>query len=289
MARTFPDRSRGRRWLRGLALAAAAALLLAPAPHAQDNAEASRRKALDTILDTYVRDGFVYYRALKADHAKLDAFLAQAATASIDSEPPAAQLAFWLNAYDALVLKTVIEHYPIAGRSADYPPRSIRQISGAFERTAHRAANRTVTLDQIEQAILPGFHDPRVFFAIGRGAVDGGRLRSEAYAPERLDAQLAEVEAECASRPSCVAVDREQNTLGASAIFSWRRADFTAAYATKSPETFAQRSDIERAVLAFVWPKLLTTEKEFLAGNQWQMAYKKFDWTLNDLTGRGGR
>ena len=46
---------------------------------------------------------------------------------------------------------------------------------------------------------------------------------------------------------------------------------------------------IERAVLAFVEPRLLTTEKEFVAKNTFQVAYKPFDWTLNDLTGRGGR
>jgi hypothetical protein len=272
-------------------LAAVAALpLLAQAPRAQENAgEAARRTALDTILDSYVRDGFVYYRALKADHGKLDAFLAQVASASIDADPPKAQLAFWLNTYDALVLKTVTDHYPIAGRSAEYPPHSIRQIPGAFERAPHRAAGRTVTLDQIEQTILSGFHDPRVYFAIGRGAVDSGRLRSEAYTPDRLDAQLGEVADECASRPSCVTINREQNVVDASSIFSWRAADFVAAYAARSPEPFGQRSDSERSVVAFVWPKLLTIEKEFLTKNQWQMTYKKFDWTLNDLTGRGGR
>ncbi len=263
--------------------------MLAGAPRAQESGEPARRKALDGILDAYVRDGFVYYRALKADHGKLDAYLAQVASASIDGDPPPAQLAFWLNAYDALVLKTVIEHYPIAGKSAEYPAHSVRQIPGAFERAPHRVAGRTVTLDQIEQTILPGFHDPRVYFALGRGAVDSGRLRSEAFTPDRLDAQLAEVAAECASRPACVAVDREQNVLTASSIFSWRAAEFSAAYASKSPEAFVQRSDIERAVVGFVWPKLLTIEKEFLTTNQWQMAYKKFDWTLNDLTGRGGR
>ena len=51
------------------------------------------------------------------------------------------QIAFWLNAYNALVLKTVIDHYPILGRSSDYPPKSIRQISGAFERLPHRVAD----------------------------------------------------------------------------------------------------------------------------------------------------
>ena len=79
------------------------------------------------------------------------------------------------------MLKTVVDRYPIPQRTAEYPARSIRQIPGAFERTAHRVAGRMVTLDQIEQTILSEFHDPRLYLALGRGAIGGGRLRSEAY------------------------------------------------------------------------------------------------------------
>jgi hypothetical protein len=255
----------------------------------EDAGEAARRKTLDTILDAYVRDGFVYYRALKADRAKLESYVGQLAAVPADNLPRESQLAFWLNAYDALVLKTVVDHYPIPTRSAEYPQHSIRQIPGAFERVAHRVGGRTLTLDQIEQTILAPFGDPRVFFAIGRGSIGGGRLRSEAFTPARIEAQLAEVAAECASRPQCVAIDAEQNKLNVSAIFSWREKEFVAKYATATHEPFENRSDIERAVLAFVWPKMLTTEKEFLTQNKWQMAYKPYDWRLNDLTGRGGR
>jgi hypothetical protein len=268
---------------------AAAAIAVTSAQTAEHAADAARRKAFDAILDTYVRDGMVYYRALKADHARLDSYLAQVASEPVDRLSNDGQIAFWLNAYDALVLKTVIDHYPIQGRAPQYPARSVRQIPGAFEKLQHRAGGRMVTLDEMEQTILAGFHDPRLYFAIGRGSVGGGRLRSEAYSPDRLEQQLAAVASECASRTECIQVDREQNTFGVSAIFSWREKDFTEKYAGAVHEPFEERTDRERAVLGFVWPKLLTTEKDFLTKNQWQMTYLKYDWALNDLTGRGGR
>jgi hypothetical protein len=273
----------------GRCVALLVALTIVASPRAQENSDAARRKTFDAILDTYVRDGFVYYRALKADRRRFDAYLAQVATAAIDSEPREAQIAFWLNAYNAVVLETVIEHYPIPSRSTEYPQHSIRQVPGAFERTTHRVAGRTVTLDQIEQTILSSYHDPRLYFAVSRGAVGGGRLRSEVFAPEQLEAQLAEVAGECASRPQCIQVDREQNKLMANAIFSWREKDFVTSYASAVREPFQDRSELERAVLGFVWPRMLTTEKEFLTQNRWQMAFRPFDWSLNDLTGRGGR
>src|SRR6185436_6225675 len=103
--------------------------------------------------------------------------------------------------------RTVIDNYPIQRRSNAYPQKSIRQIPGAFERLTHRVAGRTLTLDQIEQTVLGEFHDPRIYFALGRGAEGGGRLRSEAYAADRLEAQLAEAAAECVNRQHCLQVD----------------------------------------------------------------------------------
>lgn len=272
-----------------LAIALVLALLVIPSA-AQDSATiAAHRKTLDQILDLYVRDGFVYYRALKAERAKLDAYVAWLADAPIEAAPREEQLAFWLNAYDALVLKTIVDHYPIPRRSQDYPDHSIRQIPGAFERLTHRVARRTLTLDQIEQDVLSTFKDPRVYLAIGRGAVDSGRLRSEAFAPATLEAQLSEVAAECVTVHQCVEVDRANNQVNVNAIFSWRSQEFIAAYGDKAHERFKSRSPIERAVLAFVDPKLLTIEREYLEKNGFKTAFKPFDWALNDLTGRGGR
>jgi hypothetical protein len=263
------------------------ALRAISSPRAQESDP--KLTGIDFILDTYVRDGDVYYRALKSDRARVDTYVASLAAAPVGQQPRDAQLAFWLNAYNAIVLRTVIDHYPIQGRSADYPAKSIRQIPGAFERLPHRVAGKTLTLDQIEQTVLPEFHDPRVYFALGRGAIGSGRLRSEPFAGAKLEAQLTETANECITRAQCVHISREGNKVEVNAIFSWREKEFAAAYAAGAVSSFADRSPIERAVLAFVSPRLLTTEREFLAANTFQVVYKPFDWTLNDLTGRGGR
>jgi hypothetical protein len=214
--------------------------------------------------------------------------VAQLATAAPEQWSRDEQISFWLNAYNALVLKTVVDHYPIQGHAAGYPSKSIRQVPGAFERLPHRVGGRTLTLDQIEQTVIGPFHDPRLYFALGRGAVGSGRLRSEAFAPATLETQLAEAAAECTSRSQCVQVDMTANTLTASPIFSWREQDFVA-YADKAPAVFSARTPIERAILGFVGPRLLTTERDFLSKNTFRLAYGTFDWSLNDLTGRGGR
>ena len=201
----------------GYCVCALAVLALAVAPSAQEPSAALG--PFEVVLDTYVRDGYVYYRALKSDRRRLDEYVNSLASANVDKAPSNAQIAFWLNAYNALVLRTVIDHYPAPRRSTDYPQGSIRQTPGAFERLTHRVGGRTLTLDQIEQTVLSKYSDPRLHFAIGRGSVGGGRLRSEMFSEALLEKQLVEVAEECVTRAECIQIDNSMNTLNASSIF----------------------------------------------------------------------
>jgi len=236
-------------------------------------------RPLDQILDVNVRDGLVYYRALKGGRGRLDRYVSSlnVTPATYQGWSKRQQMAFWVNAYNAFVLETVINHYPMRG--------TIKQIPGAFEKTPWRAAGKTVTLDQIEKTILPEFKEPRLYLALGRGAVGSGRLRSEAYTGERLDKQLADIQLEFVNDRHMYRLDRLANTISVTPILSWRETEFAAAYADKADPVFAQRSPLERALIAFVTPHLLPSEKELVRKNGFRMAFLEMDWRLNDLTG----
>jgi hypothetical protein len=277
--------------IRTTCLAALAAILWLPPQPAPGTASAhdALHEPFDQLLDVYVRDGFVYYRALKSDRRALDGYVAALERTSLDGWSRDEQVAFWLNAYDALVLRTVIDRYPIAGNSREYPFRSIRQIAGAFERANHRVAGRSVTLDGIERDVLGGFGDPRVFLAVGRGSVGGGRLRSEAFTGAELEKQLQQVAAEFASRHQLLRVDASAGQVSVTPILSWREQSFVAAYADRADPRFSNRSPIERAVVAFILPNLLPAERAFVQANQFALVFHDYDWRLNDLTGGAPR
>jgi len=241
---------------------------------------------LDRLLDVYVRDGFVYYRALKSDRAKIDRYVASldVPQATYDKWPKEQQLAFWINAYNGCVLQTIVDHYPIHGRTPEYPPNSIRQIPGAFERLPHRVLGKTLTLDEIEKDVAQ-FKDPQALLALGRGAIGGGRLHSEAYTSQRLGEQLKGVAAECVQRKECVQVEMTTGTLSVSPLFSWREAMFIETLGGAEMKDYPGRSPIERAVLRLIEPYILPTEQEFLKQNSFKITFHKFDWRLNDLTG----
>jgi hypothetical protein len=246
-------------------------------------------RPFDQLLDTYVRDGFVYYNALRIERGRLDAYVAAlngAAATALAQGTADEQKALWINAYNALVLRTVIDHLPIRGRAKEYPSSSIRQIPGAFEKASHRVAGRVVSLDGIEKDILAPMGDARVFLALGRGSYGGGRLRSEAFDGPTMEKLLTAVANETASRVELVAIDETANTVSMSPLFSWREPVFVASLADKAPAVFKQRTGLERAVLALVYDHVSTPERLFLEKNTFKMVFHEYDWRLNDLSSR---
>ena len=79
--------------------------------------------------------------------------------------------------------------------------------------------------------------------------------------------------------------DRSANQISVTPILSWREAEFIAAYADKADAAYAQRSPIERAIIAFIAPNLLPLEKELVKKNEFRIVFHEMDWRLNDLTG----
>jgi hypothetical protein len=267
-------------------VASAGAALLDAQPQTPAPGSDPLHRPFDQILDLNVRDGYVYYRALQSSRGSLDRYVASlnVPSATYEAWGNDAKMAFWINAYNAVVLQAVIGRYPIRGTSATFPASSIRQVPGAFE-NKHRIAGRSVSLDDIDKKILPEFKDPRALLALGRGAIGSGRLRSEAYTAARLAAQLDGIRAEFVSEEHMLKVDRSAGQISATPILSWHEAAFVAAYDRDPAGAFASRSPIERALLAFVMPHLLPLERDFAEQNQFKVVFHPFDWRLNDLTG----
>lgn len=91
----------------------------------------------DSVLKAFVsEEAMVNYRRLKAQRQQLDAFAASMSklTSEVyENWNEKDKIAFWLNAYNALTLKAIIDNYPIKSsflRLRVWPKNSIRQIPG---------------------------------------------------------------------------------------------------------------------------------------------------------------
>jgi hypothetical protein len=232
----------------------------------------------DQLLDSYNRDGIIYYGALRSERAKLDRYVASLSSPEAISGLPTwdkpTQIAFWINAYNALSLQAAANHYPA----------NLHQVPGAFDAVKHAVAGKNVTLDTIENTILAAYDDPRIYLVLGRSAIGSGRLRSEAFSGARLEAQLAQSAGQFAAAPDHVHIDPLAGTLSVSPIFSWRAKAFIQTYAGKAFD-LPGRTPIELAVVGFLTPYLLKAERAYLEKNSWKLAYLNFDWKLNDRAG----
>ena len=76
-----------------------------------------------------------------------------------------------------------------------------------------------LTLDAIEKDVIGEFNDARALLALGRGAIGGPRLKSEAFTAPRLDSQLQTMASELVTSRDLVFVDvAERAAVGESAV-----------------------------------------------------------------------
>jgi hypothetical protein len=240
------------------------------------------------LLSQRVDDrGLVDYRGIASDPADLDAVvekLRRTDPQDLARSSEADRIAFWINAYNALTLRAIVEHYPIrpsALRSLLYPKNSIRQIPGVWDRLAFEVAGRKLTLDDIEHRILrKEFREPRIHMALVCAARGCPPLRREPYAGARLDEQLEDQTRRFLASPEKFRVDPSSRTVYLSPIFKWFGEDFLAAYGP-GPDR-GGGSEADRAVLSFVAKRLPADQKRKLEEGRWTISYLDYDWSLNE-------
>jgi hypothetical protein len=170
----------------------------------------------EKVLSSHVHYGLVDYAALTKDREALERYYATLAVTGPTVTPeqfPTTDhaVAYFLNAYNALVLRAVLEHYPTSTIYDLNMPRLSRGYT-------YRVDGKDYTLGMIEREMLRRSKgDARVFFATSRAAMGTPRLISEPFRPETLDRQLAEAAAEALNDPTILRVDHSQQ-----AIYVWQ-------------------------------------------------------------------
>ena len=204
----------------------------------------------------------VDYVALRddPDWTRLVASLA-AAGAPSESASRAERLAFWIDAYNVLAMKLVVEHWPVA---------SIRDVGSllwpVWKRTAGVVGGRSISLDEIEHRILRPIGDPRIHMAIVCASTSCPSLAREPFEAARLDAQLDAAAARFVADPR-KGVRVEAQLVRLSSIFDWFASDFEAG----------------GGVLAFVRRHASMELRAALdrLGPDPSLAYFDYDWSLN--------
>ncbi|HKZ08549.1 MAG TPA: DUF547 domain-containing protein [Methylomirabilota bacterium] len=259
---------RGHRRLAGTAIVLATLGSAAPA----QAGEAWDSTAYARVLEAHVRPATIVgirlaavdYAAVPGDphYARALAALAAARPEVLDGD--AARIAFWINAYNLLAVKAVVDRYPV---------RSIKDggtlLQSIWKRKVGTVGDREYALDEIEHDILRArYRDPRVHMAIVCASLSCPDLRGEPYVAERLEAQLADATRRFLANPTKgLHPAGDGRTARVSAIFKWFAGDFG------GPDGVARfiRATADPAVAERV---------RGLEGRG--LSYLHYDWSLND-------
>jgi len=219
----------------------------------------------DTILKEYVDNkGLVDYNSIAKDQ-RFSEYMESLKSANVEALSYDGQLAFWINAYNAVTIDKVIHWKPKKSVRETFVP-GLWTSTKFFTTREHIVAGRRLSQDDIENEILRGhFKDPRIHFAIICASLGCPPLPRVAYTEENVQARLNEETREYMNSERGIKIDRDEDTLYLSKIFDWFKEDFI--HKAGSVETFIR-------------PYLNQDAVSFLDGNP-KISYLEYNWALN--------
>ena len=209
--------------------------------------------------------GHVAYAEVSAEHRSLLArHLERQKAVPVSRLSRNEQLAYWINLYNALTVKLILDHYPVD---------SILEIKispgllgfGPWDAKIFEVEGESISLNDIEHRILrPIWRDPRVHYAINCASIGCPDLANVAYDAAHID-QMLNVAA-IRFIGSDRGADLSDGRLVLSSIYDWFAEDFGGS---------------EAAVLQHLTEYALTPKKQELKKAAGIDGYA-YDWALND-------
>ncbi len=239
----------------------------------------------ERLLTRFVAaDGYVDYASWHADadaRSELRAYLSAVAAFSPTATPerfpgPRDALAYWLYAYNAWVICSVLDKWPIASVTDVRAPLEIVRGFGFFYRRRFPFGGEDLSLYHVENEIIrKQYRDPRIHFVLNCGSESCPALRPELPTGEELERFLERSTNEFVSDPKHVKIDHDARRIRLSAIFRMYKGDFV-------DDLRAQGLPSDRGPVAWVEAVAPNAVREELSrARDYVVEYKDFDWAIN--------
>jgi len=204
-----------------------------------------------------------YASVRDTDKAALALYIASLEAVAVSRLNRAEQLAFWINLYNALTVKVVLDNYPVT---------SIREIKpwffslGPWSEKRIQVESEQLSLDDIEHRILrPVWRDARIHYAVNCASVGCPNLQTSAFNATNTERLLDSAAREFINHPRAVAfIDGE---LIVSSIYEWFKEDF---------------GDTDRGVIAHL-QRFASDDLAEQLGHATRIDDDRYDWRLNDV------
>ncbi|MCF8105119.1 MAG: DUF547 domain-containing protein [Desulfohalobiaceae bacterium] len=158
------------------------------------------------------------------DRNLLDEYLEELASIPVSRLSRAIQLPFWINLYNALTVKVVLDHYPVGSiKDIDISPGLFS--SGPWDKKLISIEGEEISLNAIEHRILrPIWQDPRIHYAVNCTSLSCPNLQPKAYTEENTEIFFEKGATEYINHPRGVTIENDELVI--SSIYKWYQEDF---------------------------------------------------------------
>lgn len=207
----------------------------------------------DVFFKKFVVDGKVNYAAVKKDATSIQALTTKIGSMNLADAPDDSKKAFYVNAYNLLVIQAVANLYPL---------QTVMAKPGFFDKTLHQVAGEKLALNDLEKKkLLEPYRDARLHFVLVCAAVSCPPLASFAYTPDQINMQLDNRTKLALNNPAFIRVNTSKQQVQVSKIFDWYKTDFL---------------KNNQPILAFI-----NTYRQNKIPENYQFNYYEYDWNLN--------
>lgn len=214
---------------------------------------------VDAFMKAHVKNGQVDYANLTNDNI-LNNLVATVGTANLSGLDANTKQAFYINAYNLLVIKGAVDNYPL---------NSVLSVNGFFESKKRKVAGQSITLNQLEkESLLKTYKDARFHFVLVCGAEGCPPITDFAYTPDKLEEQLQQQTRRALNDDGFIKVNTSAQKVELSQIFDWYKNDFGG----------SKSSAIE----------YINKYRKTAIPASYKVSFYEYDWSLNERSGATG-
>lgn len=228
----------------------------------------------NALLGKAVKTDGVDYSVIRKDRKTLDAYV-KALEKAKAGKTREEQIAFWINAYNALTVQQVLD----TRKPGDKDYSVYRSVKDFWKKRTWPVAGQKLTLDGIEKGILlKKYKDARVHFAVNCASWSCPALRDRLWKASTLDHDLTQATRIYLGDKRHNTFDIARREAALSKLFDWYRKDFERGMPEKSVKL--------QAFLAKYAPsdKL---RRALTKGTAWRFKFNDYDWSINDAGSKG--
>lgn len=215
----------------------------------------------------------------RADRMSLDRYLAAVARYGPFVTPErfpkmSDKLAYWIYSYNAYVIKSVLDNWPINSVTDVKAPIEAVTGLGFFYRRRFYFGGTPMSLYEVENRIRSAYHDPRIHFVLWCASDSCPPLRPVLPAGDKLEELLELAAEDFVGDPKNVRIDHDQQRIMLSPIFKLYERDFI-------KELRRRGLSMDHGVVdyvASVAPASLA--EELAASRDYEVVFADYDWSI---------